>query len=288
MMAADTISVRRGGRLVLNRLSIAVRPGKLTVVVGPNGAGKSTLMAALTGLVQPEQGTVTLDGQSIGAIPRKDFARRVSVLQQRFHSTFPFKSFEIVALGRMPHEGRESQTAVARYVSAAMSATETTHLADQPCDRLSGGEQQRVFLARAIAQIMPLPAEQPRYLLLDEPTASLDLRHQAATLAFAKDVAAAGAGVLAVLHDLNLAATYADEIAVLADGSVAARGTAEEVLTAEILTPVYRAPLSVFPDPETGRPVVLPADPRIASGPGAAAGSFRTDADTLSSRRTIQ
>lgn len=264
MLMAEGISVRRGIRLMLRELSIAVQPGRLTAVVGPNGAGKSTLLAALTGLVAAEQGAVTLKGQAIATIPRRAFARKVSVLQQRFHSTFSFKSFEIVALGRIPYEGQESGAAVARYVAGAMAATDTAHLADQPCDRLSGGEQQRVFLARAIAQIMPLPAEEPRYLLLDEPTASLDLRHQAATLAFARDVAAQGAGVLAVLHDLNLAAAYADEIVVLADGCLAAQGKPPDVLTAEILTPVYRAPLSIFPDPETGRPVVLSADPKSA------------------------
>lgn len=262
MLAANNVAVSRGGRPVLNGLSMAVQPGRLTAVVGPNGAGKSTLLAALTGLIPFERGSITLDGQAIGAITRQDFARKVSVLQQRFHSTFPFRSFEIVALGRMPHEGRESATATAHHVASAMAATDTTHLADKPCDRLSGGEQQRVFLARAIAQIMPLPSDTPRYLLLDEPTASLDLRHQATTLAFARDVAAQGAGVLAVLHDLNLAAAYADEILVLADGSVAARGAAADVLTAEILSPVYRAPLTIFSEPQTGRPVVLPADPK--------------------------
>jgi iron complex transport system ATP-binding protein len=261
MLQANAISVRRGARMVLDDITVAVRPGSLVAVVGPNGAGKSTLVAALTHLLPLEQGSVTLDGSDLHRLDRRTCARKMSVMQQRFHTTFPFKAYEIVAMGRTPFEGLEPAAAAARHVSSAMAATGTEAFAERNCHTLSGGELQRVYLARALAQLMPLPADEPRYLLLDEPTASLDLRHQSQTLSFARGVARQGVGVLAVLHDLNLAALFADEIILLEAGRIAARGRPATVLTHDVLSPVYGPALSVFTDPASGRPVVLPGDP---------------------------
>ena len=263
MLRARDIVVRRGGRVVLDHVSMDVRPGVVSAVVGPNGAGKSTLVAALTDLARPTHGEVTLDEAPLHRMPRKDVAKRIAVLQQQFRSTFPFRAHEIVALGRAPYQGRETSTTAAALVEQAMTASDVAHLADRPVNRLSGGERQRVFLARALAQILPLPAEPARYLLLDEPTASLDLRHQTATLSFARAVATAGAGVVCVLHDLNLAARFADEVLVLQDGRAVALGAPDDVLTAPTLTPVYGPRLSVFRDPADGRPVVLAGGPEF-------------------------
>lgn len=263
MLSAHGISVQRGGRTVLDDASVSIDTGSLVAVVGPNGAGKSTLVAALTGLLPLAGGEIAFDGDCLARFPRRTFAKRVSVMQQRFHATFPFKAWEIVAMGRTPYEGLEPAADAALHVEAAMEATGTSLFAERTCHTLSGGELQRVYLARALAQLMPLPAKEARYLLLDEPTASLDLRHQAASLAFARDVAHQGVGVLAVLHDLNLASLFADHVILLEAGRVVAHGTPAEVLTRDVLAPVYGQALSVFADPDSGRPVVLPADPAV-------------------------
>lgn len=280
MLSADCISVKRGDRTVLSLVDLDVRPGQVTAVVGPNGAGKSTLVAALTGRLQPESGEALLDGRPVSDYARLDFARRVSVLQQQFQTTFAFRAFEIVAMGRTPHEGRESRAAAARIVEDAMDVAGVNSIADRPANQLSGGERQRVFLARALAQIMPLETATPRFLLLDEPTASLDLSHQRSTLAFARDVAASGVGVLCVLHDLNLASRFADQAVVLQNGAVAAAGAPAEIFDEATVARVYGPGLAIFPDPETGAPVILPrgAEPTSATLPQLAAQAARVGA----------
>jgi len=262
MLAGENLKVRRGGRLALNAVSVQARPGAVTAVVGPNGAGKSTLIAGLTGLLPLEGGRATLDGTPLSQFKRQTVARRVAVLPQQYRATFPFKAFEIVAMGRSPYEGMESDAEAARHVEAALYAADVAHLADRPIDRLSGGERQRVFLARALAQILPLPTTaEARYLLLDEPTASLDLRHQTIALDFARKAARDGAGVLTVLHDLNLAARFADDAIVMSEGVVAARGAPADIFNGDVLRPIYGAGISIFSEPADGKPVVLPAGP---------------------------
>lgn len=257
MLEGQDLCVRRGDRWTLNGVNISIRPGVVTAVVGPNGAGKSTLLAALTDRVSLETGRVSIDGAPMAQIGRREIARRVSVLQQHFRSTFPFKAYEIVAMGRAPFEGLESAATRARIVEDAMATVGVLDLADRPSDRLSGGERQRTYLARALAQIMPLPPSEPRYLLLDEPTSSLDLRHQAGALTFARKAAAAGVGVLAILHDLNLAARFADDVLILDHGAVAAFGPPNEIFNERTLQRIYGADLAVFEAP-SGGPVVLP------------------------------
>lgn len=242
----------------MDQANVSVAPGKVTAIVGPNGAGKSTLLQALTGRVSMETGDVTLDREALQALSRPDIARRVSVLQQHFQSAFAFRAFEIVAMGRAPHEGRESQATAAVFVEQAMAEAGVLDLAERPIDQLSGGERQRVFLARALAQILPLHASQPRYLLLDEPTSSLDLRHQRTTLGFARKIAAGGVGVLCVLHDLNLTARFADHAIILQAGTMVASGPPAAIFTDQTISEVYGPGLSIFLDPETGAPVILP------------------------------
>jgi iron complex transport system ATP-binding protein len=258
MIVGTNISVRCGIRRTLDQVNVSVVPGKVTAVVGPNGAGKSTLLNALTGRVSLETGGISLDGQVLETLPRAKIARRVSVLQQHFQSAFAFRAFEIVAMGRAAHEGQESRTTAAIFVQQAMAEAGVLDLADRPINQLSGGERQRVFLARALAQILPLQSDSSRYLLLDEPTSSLDLRHQRTTLGFARKTAASGVGVLCVLHDLNLTARFACHAIILQDGCVAASGPPATIFTEQMISSVYGPGLSIFPDPETGAPVILP------------------------------
>jgi len=258
MLEGLDLRIRRGGRWTLDGVDVRIIPGQVTAVVGPNGAGKSTLLQALTGRLRLETGAISIDGDALSNVSRPDIARRISVLQQHFQTTFAFRAYEIVAMGRAPHEGRESRESSAQIVEDAMAAAGVADLADRRADQLSGGERQRIFLARALAQIMPLRGTNARYLLLDEPTASLDLRHQRSTLAFAREIAANGAGVLCVLHDLNLAARFADHAIVLSNGCAVASGPPAAVFNDRTISRVYGPDLSIFPDPETGTPVILP------------------------------
>ncbi|MFE3093646.1 heme ABC transporter ATP-binding protein [Streptomyces sp. NPDC059248] len=251
---ASGVRIRLGGREVLAGADLAARSGEVLALVGPNGAGKSTLFAALAADLAPAAGTVKIAGRPAAAWTARDLALRRAVLPQSSALSFPFPVEEVVRMGRAPWAGTvradEDDTAVAE----ALRVTETEGFADRPFSELSGGERARVALARVLAQRTAL-------LLLDEPTAALDLRHQELVLRICRDRAANGDAVVVVLHDLGLAAAYADRIAVLDDGRVAADGPPSEVLDAALLTRVYRQPVEVFPHPRTGVPVVLPERP---------------------------
>lgn len=243
-----------GTRRVLDDVDFEVAAGEVVALVGPNGAGKSTLLAVLAGELDPGRGSVELDGHPLDRWTPIDMARRRAVLPQSHTVGFPFSAAEVVAMGRAPwqrtpHAGRDDEV-----IAAAMAATDSTHLAGRAFPSLSGGERARVALARVLAQ-------DTATLLLDEPTAALDLGHQEAVLALAADRAAAGAAVVVVLHDLASAAAYADRVAVLDDGRVAAAGPPREVLTGELLSRVYRYPVEVLDHPDTGAQLVLPARP---------------------------
>lgn len=243
-----------GTRRVLDSVDFQVAAGEVVALVGPNGAGKSTLLAVLAGELDPGEGSIELDGHPLDRWTPIDMARRRAVLPQAHTVGFPFTAAEVVAMGRAPwqrtpHAGRDGE-----IIAAAMAATDSTHLAGRAFPSLSGGERARVALARVLAQ-------DTATLLLDEPTAALDLGHQEAVLALAADRAAAGAAVVIVLHDLASAAAYADRVAVLDDGRVAAAGPPREVLTGELLTRVYRYPVEVLDHPGTGAQLVLPARP---------------------------
>lgn len=238
MLAANDIVLRRGSRLVLDHVSLAIRPGEITALVGPNGAGKSTLLALLAGREPPQAGQVTLDGQCLSLWDHVALARRRAVLSQQIHLSFGFTAMEVVLLGRCPHHhGRENPTD-ARIALEALAAVNAVHLRDRSWLALSGGEQQRVQLARVLAQIWE-NGEKPAYLLLDEPEAGLDIAHQHFVLQLARTLAERGYGVLTVLHDLNLAARFADRAAVLSDGKMIVNDTVERALDPELLSGVY-------------------------------------------------
>ncbi|WP_330334993.1 heme ABC transporter ATP-binding protein [Streptomyces sp. NBC_00536] len=248
---AAGLSVRHGAREVLRGIDLTVRAGEVLALVGPNGAGKSTLLAALAADLPAASGTVRIDGRAVGDWPAPDLALRRSVLPQAAALAFPFPVEEVVRMGRAPWAGTPLARSDDQVVAAAMAATEVTGFAARPFAALSGGERARVALARVLAQAAPL-------LLLDEPTAALDLRHQELVLRICRERAAAGDAVVVVLHDLGLAAAYADRVAVLHEGRIAVDGPPAEVFEDALLSRVYRQPVEVLAHPRTGAPLVVP------------------------------
>ncbi|WP_243718911.1 heme ABC transporter ATP-binding protein [Actinomadura sp. KC06] len=250
------LRVERGARTVLADVDLTVRTGEVLALVGPNGAGKSTLLAAVGGDVA-STGDITVDGKPLGAWSHAELAMRRAILLQRQTVAFPFTVAQVVGMGRAPWAGTPLEDDDEAAVAEAMRQTDVTGFADRPYPQLSGGEQARVALARVLAQ-------RTGTLLLDEPTAALDLHHQEMVFGVVRERAAAGAAVVAVVHDLGLAAAHADRVAVLAGGRLAACGPPADVLTAELLSDVYRHDVEVVPHPRTGRPLILPR----RSGPG--------------------
>ncbi|MFI7326623.1 heme ABC transporter ATP-binding protein [Streptomyces rubiginosohelvolus] len=248
---AAGLSVRLGQRQVLDSVDLTARAGEVVALVGPNGAGKSTLLAALAADLPPASGEVRIDGRPATAWSAPELALRRSVLPQSAVLSFPFPVEDVVRMGRAPWAGTERQDEDDAAVAVAMAATEVTRFAARPFSALSGGEKARVALARVLAQRAPL-------MLLDEPTAALDLRHQELVLRICRERAAAGDAVVVVLHDLGLAAAYADRAAVLHDGRIAELGPPEAVFSGELLGEVYRQPVEVFPHPRTGTPLIVP------------------------------
>jgi iron complex transport system ATP-binding protein len=245
-LVANTVTVRLGGREVVSGASVEVRPGRVVVLIGPNGAGKSSLLGALSGELAPASGRVTLDGQELSGFRPAELARRRTVLAQATELAFAFTVDEVARLGLPPGLPRAEADAVVRE---ALAAVDLASKGSRVCSELSGGERQRAHLARVLGQLNAAPDGRPRYLMLDEPTAGLDLSHQLATLTLARRHAEAGGGVLAVLHDVNLAAMIADEIVALKRGRIIARGAPAEVLTDAVMREVYdvKARIGVAP-----------------------------------------
>ncbi|WP_137725895.1 heme ABC transporter ATP-binding protein [Prescottella subtropica] len=250
-MRATDISVERGGRLVLENVSVDVRAGEILALVGPNGAGKSTLLAALSGDQPVVAGTIELDGTPLASWSAPEMARRRAVLPQQHTVGFSFTARQVVRMGRAPWARTSQADDDDRRVDDCLDICDVRHLADRAFTVLSGGERARVALARVLAQ-------STETILLDEPTAALDLGHQETVMQIARDRARAGAAVVVVLHDLGLAAAYADRICVLEDGKASADGPPSEVLTDELLSRVYKHPVEVFPHPRSGATLVLP------------------------------
>ncbi len=251
IIEACALSYHTDGRCLIDGVSLAVNAGEVVAIVGPNGAGKSTLLGLLAGDLQPTAGQVMLNGVPLARLPASAQALQRAVLRQRISVTFPFTTFEVVMMGRAPHlRGRAEGQADIAIVQEALAHTEMLPFARRLFPTLSGGEQTRASIARILAQQAPL-------LLLDEPTAALDLRHQHAALCLARATAHKGGAAIIVLHDLNLAAAYADRIGLLHQGRLVAIGVPWEVLRAEVLSDVYGIPVTVCPHPHTGVPLLL-------------------------------
>lgn len=230
-----------------------VPAGSLYAVLGPNGSGKSTLMRVLLGVLPMEKGTVRIEGRDLKRWGRRELARTVGAVPQVEQIAFPFTVRDFVAMGRYPHLGPLSPEGERdrRAVASALERCEVADLAHRPLATLSGGELQRVRIARALAQ-------EPRALVLDEPTANLDLKHEMAILQLLRASADEGMTVLLITHHINLAARFADRLLLLHKGSVAAEGTATQVFREEILERVYQWPLAVREDPLANAPQVIP------------------------------
>ncbi len=259
MLQAQDIRISFGKARILDGPSLRVAPGEVVAVLGPNGAGKSTLLSVLAGTLRPDGGDAALEGTALADWTPQALALRRAVLPQHSELSFAFHVLEVALLGRSPHAGATTRAHDLAIVEACLQEAEVAHLAERLYPTLSGGERQRVQLARVLAQIdFPEPASQQgdRYLLLDEPTSSLDLAHQHATLRTARRAAERGIGVLAILHDLNLAAMYADRLVVLDRGSLAAEGTPEAVLTETMVRKTFDLSVSVTRHPTRGCPQI--------------------------------
>ncbi|MCE9601203.1 MAG: ABC transporter ATP-binding protein [Gemmatimonadetes bacterium] len=255
MIRFDDVVLRYAGSEVaaVRGVSLEASVGRVTAVVGPNGSGKSTLVRTLLGRLAPERGLVTLDGRPIGGFTRREVATTLAVVPQREEPAFPLSTRDFIALGRYPHGGAFSgpSTADREAIAGAVARADVGALLDRRTDELSGGEWQRVRIARALAQ-------GGRALVLDEPTTFLDVAHEMAVFELLDALARAGQCVLLVSHQLNLVARFADHIVLLHHGSIAAAGTPAEVMRGEVLERVYEWPLVVTRDPAVGAPVLVP------------------------------
>lgn len=253
-LRARSLSVTLGGAPILTEVSIAVEPREVVALAGPNGAGKSTLLGSLAGDVPPLAGEVEVTGRPLHAIAVADLARTRAVQVQESAVSFAFTVEQVVAMGRAPWRGRLEEDGDLDAIGRAMAIADVAHLALRRFPTLSGGEKARTSFARALAQATPI-------LLLDEPTAALDIRHQEAVLTQVRACADAGCAVVVVLHDLSLAGAYADRIVLMEAGRAAADGAPREVLRPDLLSRVYQHPVAVFEHPDSPGPVVLPMRP---------------------------
>ncbi|MGY1846999.1 MULTISPECIES: ABC transporter ATP-binding protein [unclassified Blastococcus] len=253
-LVAEGLTLGYTDDAVIDSLDLAIPPGRITAIVGANACGKSTLLRSMSRLLSPRGGQVLLDGKAVHRMPAKELARILGLLPQSPIAPEGITVADLVGRGRHPHQrllsrwSREDDEAVA----AALEATQTVELADRPVDELSGGQRQRAWIAMALAQRTDV-------LLLDEPTTFLDVSHQVDVLDLLTDLnRARGTTIVMVLHDLNLAARYADHLVALAGGRVHAAGTAEEVLTPETVQAVFGLPSLIVTDPVSGKPLMLP------------------------------
>ncbi|ARZ68472.1 ABC transporter [Streptomyces albireticuli] len=256
-LTARDLTLAYEERVVVDGLDVDIPDGKVTVVVGPNACGKSTLLRALGRLLKPQRGAVFLDGNELARIPTRDIARSLGLLPQTPVAPEAITVADLVARGRQPHQRWWQQWSDEdeRAVTDAMERTDTAALAERAVDELSGGQRQRVWIAMALAQETDL-------LLLDEPTTYLDISHQVEVLDLCRRLNhERGRTVVAVLHDLNQAARYADHLVAMKAGRIVAQGAPSEVVTAELVREVFGLESVVVPDPVTGGPLVVPGMP---------------------------
>lgn len=258
-MTAENISYDIAGIDLVKDVSLTVKPGEVLAVIGPNGAGKSTFLKLLSGEIKPSAGSITLEQADIRNWSKLDYARKRAVMPQSAIIAFPFTVFEVVLLGRSPHvRGVEDERDQA-IALAAMQLTEVRELATRYYDTLSGGEKQRVQFARVLTQIWDDERMRTRYLFLDEPVAGMDPAHQHEALKIARDFSRREVGVLVVLHDINLAAMYADRIAVFYGGNLYEHGEPDRVLTEPLIKEVFGLDVMLQDHPTWGCSVVIPS-----------------------------
>jgi iron complex transport system ATP-binding protein len=252
LLRLERVTAGYGEAPVVHEVDLSVGAGQIVGLIGPNGSGKTTLVRVASRTLRPHAGRVLVCGQDPYAISARAAARLVAVVPQELVPTFGFTALEVVLMGRAPYRTRWGGTDGQdhRRARQAVETARIEHLAGRTLDRLSGGEKQRVLLAQALVQDAPV-------MLLDEPTTHLDVRHVVGILDTVRDLAAAGRAVLAIFHDLNLAAGYCDRVVALEDGRVIAEGTPQAVVTEDLLREIYGVEAEVRPDDVTGRPTVL-------------------------------
>jgi iron complex transport system ATP-binding protein len=253
-LSAEDLTLAYDDRVVVDRLTVTIPDGRVTVIVGANACGKSTLLRGLGRLLKPRGGVARLDGTDIHRLATKDVARRLGILPQHAVAPEGITVADLVARGRHPHQRWFRQFSIGdeTAVAAALEATALTELAERPVDELSGGQRQRVWIALALAQGAPL-------MLLDEPTTFLDVAHQVEILDLLADLnERERRTIVLVLHDLNLACRYAHHLIAMRDGRIVAEGVPAEVVTAELVAAVFDLAAHVMPDPLTGTPLVIP------------------------------
>ncbi len=254
MLQIEGLSVSYGKRRAVEGVSLSVASGQVLALIGPNGSGKSTVIRAVSGVVPVDSGDIRVDGRALAEMSTMERARHLAVVPQARNMPPAFSVYESILLGRTPYLGWLGRAGEKDHerVRYALARTKMEPLAERMVGELSGGEQQRVLLARALAQDTPV-------LLLDEPTTHLDLQHSESLVHLVRELAKAkNLAVLMVLHDLNMASLYADRVSLLVEGRIEATGTPEEVLTEDVLSRVYNVAVHVMPHPEYGNPLILP------------------------------
>lgn len=254
-LCVQNLSLTLSGAPLLDAVNLEVSSGKITTVLGPNGAGKTTLLRVMVGELAPDVGSVSLDGRALEDCTPMQRARMLAVLPQHSLLNFPFTAAEVVMLGRTPHD-----TGIAhdREIAAeALRSVDGDYLSGRIYTQLSGGEKQRVHLARVLAQIWEPSPEGERYLVLDEPTSSFDLAHQQLTLEVVRNLAEKGVGILMVIHDLNLAARCSDQMLLMQCGKIVVSGTPQEVLQRDTIAAVFQVEASIGVHPISGTPLVI-------------------------------
>ena len=253
----DRLNIHNDERIILNDISLEIHTGKITCIIGANGAGKSTLLKAIMGDIPISSGQIKIHGQAVNHdLAGNQRARNLAFLPQLSLLNFPFTVEEVVRLGRIPHAtGEELDTDIIRQ---SLAAVEMTEFANRSYTQLSGGEKQRVQLARIFTQIWRAEdSDQTRILLLDEPNSSLDLGHQKMLMQFLQNFAQSNVAILLVLHNLNTAANYSDELIALHQGDVLTTGTPEQVITPATIQQLFAINCQVIANPNTGKPIVL-------------------------------
>ncbi len=258
-LVVGQVSVSAGKTRIVQDLSFHAKAGEVLAIIGPSGSGKTTLMKAMTGEL-PYSGGITLAGLEVGGLSPEVLAAMRGVLPQASQISFPLNVAEVVGLGLT--SSRRERTFRARRIAEALAKVGLSGFEGRSYQELSGGEQQRVQLARVLCQVWdPLPQEGlPHWLFLDEPVSSLDIKHQVQIMQLAADYAKRGGGVVAVMHDLNLTAAFADRVLVMQGGRRLAFGARDEVMQAELLSKAYDFPLEILTGPGGGRPVIVPMD----------------------------
>lgn len=266
MIQWKNVSYQKGSRLLLKDISVTLPPGQLTVIMGPNGAGKSTFLRLCSRELQPTLGELSLHGRCLKEWSSEELSLFRGVLSQSLPMTFPMTVNELVLMGRYPHhKKRGSSVTDPSIVEAALGDCSLAALKDRSTQHLSGGEMQRAHMARVLAQIWEPQDGRPRILLLDEPTASLDPTYQHLCLLRARKLTEEGVSVVAILHDLNLAARYADHIVFLKEGRLAAAGPMSEMMQEPILEDVFSVHVRILRDARLSHPLIVTLGPQTSS-----------------------